>query len=320
MEKDDLKEALIALLPGGIATILVITAMILAADLAGEKEIIFPEIAALSAGCFLAPQLPWRTNYRRLLFFIELCAFLGVGIVLFIPAPLTVQVILAFMIGQLVYLFSGTSLAPMISAIVLPVLLQTRTPVYLIAAFCLTLLMVLLRTFLERAGVKEPDTRYFHPVPKPDWHKMNQFVFRSIYVAALASICLPLGARFLIAPPLLVAFTEITDNNHPAYRRKYQMIALVTLCALSGALCRYGLVMQLGLAPALAAVCISLLIILWMFLFHFYFPPAGAMAVLAMLIPDTAVLLYPLYACAGISLLTLGAVIFTWLNKHLHWN
>ncbi len=317
MEKDDLKEALKALLPGACATILVITAMILAADLAGEKEIIFPEIAALSAGCFLAPQLPWRTNYPRLLFFIELCAFLGVGIVLFIPLPLVGQVILAFVLGQIVYLFSGTSLAPMISAIVLPVLLQTRTPVYLIAAFCLTLLMILLRILLEKAGIKEPDTRYFHPVPKPDAHKINQLVFRSLYAAVLAAVCIPLGARFLIAPPLLVAFTEITDNNHPAYRRKYQMIALVTLCALSGALCRFGLVLQLGLPPAVAALCIGILIVFWMFVFHFYFPPAGAMAVLAMLIPETAVPLYPLYACAGISLLTLGAVIFTALNQKL---
>ena len=52
-------------------------------------------------------------------------AVLGVGIVLFLPAALWVKITVAYAVSEVIFLFSGTSFAPMISAIVLPVLLST---------------------------------------------------------------------------------------------------------------------------------------------------------------------------------------------------
>ena len=110
------------IIPIGMAMVIV-TLMTAAACLLGNKEIIFPEIAAIAVGGLIAPKMVWNTNKRRILFFITLCAVLGVGIVRYVPLPLWMQMAMAFFISQIIFIYSGTSFAPMISAIVLPVML-----------------------------------------------------------------------------------------------------------------------------------------------------------------------------------------------------
>lgn len=290
-----------------ISTLLIITLMVFAAERLGEKEIIFPEIAAISAGCFLAPKMPWRVNFKRMIAFITICAALGLLIVRFVPFSLKLQVILAYVVGQLIYLYSGTGFAPMISAIVLPVLIQTKTPVYLAAAVLLTVLITGLRRVLELGKIKPDETTDFVPYPAPDADKVNQMIFRSIYAAILISLALDMNARFIAAPPMLVAFTELTNSVHPANKRKPVVVALVSLCALAGALSRLAVAvtLQLPLTVAAAVACVAFMLLMDAFQMHF--PPAGAMAILAMLIPQEALTLYPVYTLIGITLLVLGA-------------
>ena len=110
-----------------LMTIPIVTVMTAAACLLNNKEIIFPEIAAIAAGGLMAPNLAWNMDKKRILLFILLCAVLGVGIVILIPLPLWAQMSLAFLLAQILYLCSGTTFAPMLSAAVLPVMLQTDT-------------------------------------------------------------------------------------------------------------------------------------------------------------------------------------------------
>lgn len=285
--------------------------MVLASDLLGEKEIIFPEIAALSIGCFLAPKLNWKTSYARMIICIEICALAGVCIVALTAFPLWIQVSLAFIIGQLVFMLSHTSLAPMISAIVLPVLLQSKSLVYPAAALLLTAFIVAIRLVLEKASLKEKNE--FTPMPSPTKADWCAFAFRTVFVAVLACICLKFGLKFLIAPPLLVAFTELCRADCPAAKCKPRVILLVSLCALSGAAVRFILVMKCGLSPAVASLPIGILIVALVKSFGLYFPPAGAMAVLALLIPDSAVLLYPVQVILGITILAFSADI--WVKR-----
>ena len=184
-----------------ISALLIIAAMVFAAEKIGEKEIIFPEIAAISAGCFLAPKMPWRVNFKRMIAFITICAALGMLIVRFAPFSLTLQVILAYILGQLIFLYSGTGFASMISAIVLPVLIRTKTPVYLAAAVILTVLITGLRRVLELGGLKPHETDDFVPYPAPDADKVNQMIFRSVYAAILISLALDINARFILRLP-----------------------------------------------------------------------------------------------------------------------
>ena len=121
----------------------IVAAMVGAAELTGQSEIIFPEITAIAVGAFLSPRLAWRTDRVRMLVTVTLCAVLGVLLVRFVPLPVWGRLTLAYGLAQVVFLLSGTRFAPMISAIALPVLLGTESWVYPAAAFLLTGLILL---------------------------------------------------------------------------------------------------------------------------------------------------------------------------------
>ena len=141
-----------------LCTLLVVVGMIFFSEFFGEKEIIFPEVTALAIGIFLAPKLSWKTNYRRIFILIGFCAISGVCIVRYLPVPIWAQFSIAYALSQIILLCSKTTFAPMISAIMLPVMLQTKTPVYIFAAFILTATIILVRLVLEKTGVKEKNT------------------------------------------------------------------------------------------------------------------------------------------------------------------
>ena len=55
---------------------------------------------------------------------------------------LYLEILIAFVFAQILFMLSGTTFAPMISAIVLPVMMQTESFIYPIAAFLLTVAVV----------------------------------------------------------------------------------------------------------------------------------------------------------------------------------
>lgn len=291
-----------------IFMLLVPVIMVAASELLGEKEIIFPEVAALCTGCFLAPRLVWHTNYLKMIAGISICAVLGVLIVLYAPFPLWIQFAIGFMLGQLVMFFLKTSFAPMISAVALPILIQTKSEVYIIAAFCLTLLVILLSLALEKLKVKEKTI--YEPLYLNAGDFFKGFAFRSACVSAISILALNLDVKFCMAPPLLVAFTELTNKNSPASRRFFAVIILVTLSALAGTVSRYFITVTLGLPLALSAFAAGIMVLGLVKAFSFPFPPVAAMSILAMLIPQDSLASYPIQVFAGITLLSLIALVY----------
>ena len=295
--------------------LLVLFVMVAFSELLGEKEIIFPEVAALCAGCFLAPRLVWRTSYLRMLLCISICAILGVLIVLFVPFPLWIQFSLGFIIGQFVLFFSKTSFAPMISAIALPILIQTKSAVYIIAAFSLTLLIILLSMLLEKLKLKEKNSYEILKQNPKDFFK--GLAFRTFFVFLLSFAALRFDVKFCVAPPLLVAFTELTNKNSPASKRFFAVILLVTLCAFVGSLSRFFITISFDYPLTLAVLLTGLVVLGLVRIFSFPFPPACAMSVLAMLIPEKAVVFYPLQVLVGITVLSVLALFYRKLDLEL---
>lgn len=138
-----------------IVTLLIITFMVGISETLNDREIIFPEIAAIAVGAFIAPTFAWNTNYKRIFVLICISAVIGVLIVKFLPIPIAFQAVIAFALAQMIFINSGTSFAPMISAMVLPILLQTSSIVYIISAISLTLLILIIRFILEKSGISE---------------------------------------------------------------------------------------------------------------------------------------------------------------------
>ena len=272
-------------------TALIITCMTAASEGLREPEVIFPEIAAIATGALLAPRLVWKVNKKRIFGYIMLCAVLGMAIVLYCPFTLTIQMMLAFIVGEIILLRSDTSFAPMISAIVLPVMLQTRTPLYLVSAACFTGMILGLRTILEREGIRPRES--FTDVPL----KMDtSFIRRCLVGCIVIFAALQTGLRFMVAPPVLVAFTEFTNPQ--------------ASCAFTGAMLRYGITMTMGLPLTLAAFLGSLLTILWISRFQMFLPPAAAIMLLSMLVPEATVQVFPFMVSGGAALFMALSFLF----------
>lgn len=286
-------------------TLIIVVAMVGAAQITGEKEIIFPEITAIAVGMLLAPKRSWQTSKLRILILITICAISGVLIVLFLPVTKPMQMTVAFAICQIIFLFSRTTFAPLISAMVLPVMLGTENIIYIIAAIVLTTLILLSVTVLEYAKIKEPET--YEPTPLPQKQDFFIAFVRCIFAALFIFIALHIDFRFAVAPPLLVAFTEFTRPNCKALKKPVKAVLLIGVCAFAGSACRYVLTMKLGLWLTISAAAATILMILILRACQIFLPPAGALTILAMLIPESYVIIYPLQILTGAGILMFTA-------------
>lgn len=291
-----------------VCTVAMMAGMALAAELTGQREILFPEIAALSFGYLLSPTRAWVVNKKRMLLLMSCCAVVGYLYSVFLPLPYWGRIALAFATTQVVFLYAGTSLAPLVSAIVLPVVLRTDSLVYPLAAFVLTLSVILLRTLLEKLGLRSRES--FVPLPRPSAGAVVMAIVRTAMIFVLAFFCVRIGILYVIAPPLLVFFTEVTSaKDSRALHAPVSTVLFLTLCALSGASARQLLAVHFHLPLALAALAGSLLSLIIVYIFGMYVPPAGALCMLAFLIPAESLLTYPLQVLTGAALFMLTAHI-----------
>lgn len=291
-----------------LLTILLIGGMTAAAEYLHNREIIFPEIAAIAAGALLTPKRAWNTDSKRIFLSISLCAVLGVLIVRLCPFGTALQMCLAFVIAQVLFLYSRTTFAPMISAIVLPVLLHTESPVYIAAAMILTLLILLCRGLLLRLRILA-DTPY-EKLPLPDAAAISDMLLGILLGCGWILLSQSLHLPFLAAPPLLVAFTEFRKPDAVSRREPLRVILLLTACAASGALLRILLCIRLGLPLWVSAVVTIAAVYGLMHGFRLTIPPAAAIAILADLIPQESLPHFPAQIACGIAGLVLLSFAF----------
>ena len=122
---------------------------------------------------------------------------------------------------------------------------------------------------------------------------------------------LALDCRFAVAPPLLVASTEFSSPTAAARKRPFRAGAAIFLCALAGTASRLLLQGALGLPLTLAALLAAAAMIAILRSLGMYVPPAGALAILPMLLPAERLPLYPLQIALGTALfLALALVLF----------
>jgi len=307
-----MKEKIIKLTPD-VVTVMLVTFMVAAAEISGEREIIFPEITALAIGYIVAEKRSWHVNSTRIVVLITLCAITGVLIVRSRLAGVLPEILVAFAVCQLVFMYSGTTFAPFVSAVILPIMMQTESFVYPAAAFVLTLIIVALHTLFLKCGIRS-DEDY---VPKRLDSKTDYIdaALRVISVAVVGAVAFSSGYRFVIAPPLLVAFTEFSRPGNKARNKPFKTIAVVTLCAVIGAVCRYSINISLGMPLTVAAAVAAILLLAVIHKSRMFMPPAGAITILAMIIPEAAVATFPAQVLCGVgSFMLLTHIIFK--SKH----
>ena len=270
--------------------------MVTASELLHDNEIIFPEITAITIGALASPKQSWNTSELRLLLTITAAAVIGVGLVVFIPIALVFKIPLAMLCAITCVTISGTEFLPAISACVLPVLLGTRSPVYIGAVVVMTSLILLAQLLLEKLGIRDKST--FTPV-KPD-RQLLMLRIRQIIAASL--ICLMpvmINEIFFIAPPLIVAFFEMSKPKSKLMEHSYKAALLIAIGAAAGVLSRLVLTEKLGLPLAVSAMTATAVILIAVSRTKMYFPPCGAIATLPFIIPEGALLKFPFEITAG---------------------
>ena len=285
----------------GVLTVLIISIMIGASELLGEREIIFPEIAAIAVGMLLVPRRPWQTSRMRVLVLISLSAVVGLSVSVLLPLPLWEKMCVAFLLAQVLLIFGGTTFAPLISAAVLPVMLGSESMVYLIAAVSLTALILLVNFILECTGLRSREV--FRPAPPPEGRAWGRVIARIVLGVLCIAAAVSLHAKYMVAPPMLVAFTEFMNPDSRAKEHPFKSIGLIALCAAAGAASRLGLSVALGLPLTVSAAAAAVLLLWLLREFQMYLPPAAALTVLAMLIPQGDLLRYPAEILVGVSVL-----------------
>ena len=283
-----------------VLTLILVGIMTFVAEILGEGEIIFPEITALAIGYMVTQKQGWKVNDSRMIALIAICAVAGVLTVRYIKVGLYLEILIAFVFAQILFMFSGTTFAPMISAIVLPVMMQTESFIYPIAAFLLTIAVVLFRRFLLKVKIRDKED--FQSV---NLHAKSDTAVRTICVAVVGFFAILSGFKFAIAPPLLVAFTEFSRPKNKARNKPVKTVLLITVCAFVGAVSRYVLNMTLGLPLTVAALTATAIMLVIVYCTKMYIPPAGALTILSMIIPSESVLLYPLQILVGTAVIML---------------
>lgn len=294
-----------------ISTLLLVGIMVGIAELLNEKEIIFPEITALAVGYMVAQKRSWKVNGKRMLLLITICATVGVLIVRYSGLALFPQMIIAFSFAQILFMFSGTTFAPFVSAIVLPVMMQTKSFIYPISAVVLTILVIGFHQLFLKMKIRE-DEEYI-PVMLNSKDDIIDTALRIVCVAIVGFVAIYFDFKFVIAPPLLVAFTEFSRPRNKVRNKPIKTVLVITSCALVGSLSRYLLTIKLELPLTVSALIATLIMLLILTYTKMYMPPVGAITILSMMIPEISVITYPLQIFVGsVVIILLSRVFFMW--------
>lgn len=279
-----------------VVAVIMVSAMILTAELFSNVEIIFPEIAALIIGSWLVKSQPWNVNRIRLILLMSISAFVGVLIVKYVNIPTFLQILLALIFAAIALTVSGTDMVPMISACVLPVIMKTDTFIYSISVVTMTVIVVTVRIVFEKIGLC--DKVEFESKKVNHLENLAKWLAVFAGVSVMAIIALNTHNTFFIAPPLIVTYVILFDVKSLASKNPIMVFLVIMVCSIVGALARM-LSISFGVHATIVGALAMIAALLAMYFMKFYFPPAGAIAILPLIIKSDKVLLYPIQIVAG---------------------
>lgn len=269
-------------LPVLLSGVLVV-AMVWMADALACPEVLFPETTAILCGAWMQPRQAWSVDRPRMLLLMAAGATFGLVVNLALGwVPLPVRVLLGYAFCAFMMTATRASMAPMFSAAILPMLLGTDSWAYPAAVVTLVAIVCAGQVGLERAGLREKIVMQEGAVAGREalvfWGK-RLVVFALVAVPAYVS-----GLTFLAVPPLIVAYTELSQPGFTLRARPARTWAVLAGAGAIGALARDAVV-YLGLPlPLAAALGFVVLVLLWNGM-HVWMPPAGAAMLLALLVP-----------------------------------
>ena len=293
-----------------ILAVLFLTGMVFISEITRQPAVLFPEILALLTGMWIAPRMPWRVSRWEIPVLMTLCAVWGILVSRYCPGETAMKMGVAFVGAAGVLLISHTTLLPILSACILPILIGEQSWVYPIAVAVMTTLLAAGQTLL--CGKEKPSAHW-------EWNPTQELIRWSILipvVTVLSAFAIEADTPCVVAPPLLVLASELSFPESPVAHKSIRIAAVTLLCASVGALARWTVQIQLGLPLTLAAFLAAVLALTVFTLMKLPFPPAGALAILPMLLPEALIPTYPVQVTVGTVLfLSISWVIRTILHS-----
>lgn len=293
-----------------IFAVLMAFVMVFVAELSGEKEIIFPEICALTVGAWISEQQPWITNKRRIFILMSLASLFGVLVVRYVPTYLIIKVCLCFAFTGFILTLFKTNFIPIISACILPVYLGTKSWVYPLSVTFMALIIILAQWLMEKYHIRPVNK--FSPI---DYDIKSQIIKWSKLLLVFALIALiPFKTHqiYFLAPPLIVMFTELSEPQSPARKKPHYIVGLMFFASLTGCLLKLVLNIYMGLPLYICTALACVILFIGLSKIKINFPPAGAILLIPMILDKELLPLFPFEVLIGASILAFTAIF---LNK-----
>lgn len=282
-------------------TELLMILMFLMAEFSGHSEIIFPEILAILTGCWISKKQPWNTNKLRILLLTTFAAALGVFWVKFISVSLFIKVLISFIVSGLLLIIFKTNFIPIIPAGIFPIFMNVETLIYPIAVGIMSFLIILGQSLLEKYHYRHKDKympqKFNQQIALKMWIKLI-VVFSVISAAPLIS-----GYIFLISPPVIVTFTDLSNPLSMNRKRALKIFCIMFFASFIGSLFRLILSIHLNLPLLLAAICASVILFITFNKTKVIYPPACGALLMPMILKSEQVIWYPIEVAIGLILL-----------------
>ena len=267
------------------------------AEWTGEKEVIFPEMMALTIGAWIIDKRVWKVKRWQMVLLMSLGAVAGVCVVRYSIFSFPVNLAMAFAFAALCLLCSRATLIPLISACMLPVLLHTETWIYPLSVFLLLLVLVVGQKGMEQGNLRH---RVSHVPAERKWKRDSlRWLALLIFVFLFSTVAFYMDYRYLVIPPLVVTFAEIVNSKAGFRNRPVQLLLFMVTASLLGTGFQMFGYYYLHLPETVVALCIVVSLFLIFEWTGKYFAPAGALAFIPMVVPRENLVWLPLQASIG---------------------
>ena len=274
----------------------------------GEKEVIFPEVAALILGLWVIDKKVWTISRPMVVVLMTVSALFGLLLVRYSPFPMLANIAISFIFTSLCLFFSRTSLIPIISASMLPVLLSTHSWIYPLSVFSMSLILVCVQWVFEKKGLRQFVSTNSNKSPYR--HSLGHWSKLLVGMLFIAVIPVYTGNMYFIVPPLVVTFVEFSSSSAGFRNRPVQIFFVLVVSAILGASFQCVLHEALGFSELSTVLLLFACLFLFIEVIGKPFAPACAIALVPMIIPEQNLLLYPLQVAGGAALFLSMAMVF----------
>lgn len=291
-------------------SIIIILLMIGVSEFTGEREIIFPEVAALVIGGLILDKQPWKVSRIKMVLLMTYAAIIGVLIVRYLTVPLIFNVIIGFVSTAVMLILTRCNFLPMISACILPIIMGTTSIIYPISVCIMSVVMICVQIIFGITKVREKEICHAYNMNLKI--EIKRFTYILIVIFGLLLIGVFTGNIYFIAPPLIVTFVELTYEDSKARKKPFKIFTIITLAAWTGTVICL-IVNSMGQSLMTSGLLITVVILFIFTKSEVWFPPAGAIALLPLIIDSNKLLLYPFDVMVGVA-------IYIFVATHLNFS